>query len=210
MRRGVARGRVFPQKYSTDRRYGRLSLKAIGLFPLLWANADDQGRLCGDPEEVKYTCCPNIDHITKADIPGVLEELQQNSLIVVYETPLSEAIQLLDWWEVQRPQWAYPSEYPPREGWRDRLRYHRRPSDIVTDNWVAPGQLERGLPNRLPGSIPNELDKSEKGMSKGSLTTSGSTLAGLLPDELGSTEKGAIGSELPNSPGSLLGNPRSN
>ena len=58
MRRAVARGRVFPQSYSTDRRYGHLSLKAGFLYPMMWANADDQGRLCGDPEEIKYSVCP--------------------------------------------------------------------------------------------------------------------------------------------------------
>jgi len=141
MRRSVARGRVFPQSYSTDRRYGRLSLKAIGLFPLIWANADDQGRLCGDPEEVKYVCCPNIDHITKADVPGLLEELERHNLIRLYETPRSAAIQILDWWDIQRPQWAWPSEYPPLNGWKDRLRYKRGATTVVTENW--PSSAER-------------------------------------------------------------------
>lgn len=159
MRRAIARGRVFPQSYSTDRRYGRLSLKACALFPLMWANADDQGRLCGDPEEVKYTCCPNVDHITKADIPGLLTDLEENGLIKVYKTPESAAIQLLDWWHPvlgQRPQWAYPSQYQPPDGWVDRLRYHPTPTEIITENWVPPGQFERGLPSGL-GSTPKEV-----------------------------------------------------
>jgi hypothetical protein len=220
MRRAVARGRVFPQGYSTDRRYGRLSLKSIGLFPLLWANGDDQGRLCGDPEEVKYTCCPNVDHITKADIPELLAEMQQNRLIAVYTTPDSSAIQLLDWWRVQRPQWAYPSEYPPPEGWRDHLRYHLSPSEIVTENWVAPGQLERGLPKALPSTLPGalanelgsalakelpgELGNSPKGPSGGSSLASGSTLPKELPKEPGNTEKRVPGSALPNELGNGL------
>ena len=104
MRRAIARGRVFPQSYSTDRRYGRFTLKACALFPLMWANADDQGRLCGDPEEIKYAICPNIYHITKTDIPGILQELSQNELILVYESPRSAATQILDWWEVQHLQ----------------------------------------------------------------------------------------------------------
>ena len=135
MRRAVARGRVFPQSYSTDRRYGRLSLKACALFPLMWVNADDQGRLCGDPEEVKYACCPNIDHITKADIPQILGELEQNQLIKIYNTPKSAAIQILDWWNIQKPQWAWPSEYPPSEGWQDRLRYKKDAKTVITQNW---------------------------------------------------------------------------
>ncbi len=139
MRRAIARGRVFPQSYSTDRRYGRLSLKACALFPLMWANSDDQGRLCGDPEEVKYICCPNIDHIAKSDVPGILKELQDNKLIRIYETPKSPVIQMLDWWEVnQKMQWAWPSEYPPSDGWTDRLRYKKDALTVVTENWPSP------------------------------------------------------------------------
>jgi len=140
MRRAIARGRIFPQSYSTDRRYGRLSLKACALFPLMWANADDQGRLCGDPEEIKYAICPSIDHITKTDIPDILKDLSQNNLITVYETPKSTAIQIPDWWEVQRLQWAWPSEYPPPDGWQDRLRYKKGASTVITQNWNTSGE----------------------------------------------------------------------
>ena len=166
MRRAIARGRVFPQSYSTDRRYGRLSLKACALFPLMWANADDQGRLCGDPEEIKYAACPNIDHIAKADIPVILEELQNNKLIKVYTAPKSPAIQLLDWWDVQKPQWAWPSEYPPPDGWLDRLRYKRGAREVVTINWnVSPegqngSQVSTAL---LSGEFSRE--QSQKGFS---------------------------------------------
>ncbi|KKM92416.1 hypothetical protein LCGC14_1218640 [marine sediment metagenome] len=141
MRRAVARGRMFPQSYSTDRRYGRLSLKAIGLFPLMWSNADDQGRLCGDPEEIKYAVCPNIDHITKRDIPALLQELQENKLILCYDTPKSAAIQMLDWWDAnQKMQWAWPSDYQPPEGWKDHLRYKRGAKEVVTYNWPISGE----------------------------------------------------------------------
>ncbi len=141
MRRAVARGRVFPQSYSIDRRYGRLSLKAVALFPLIWVNADDQGRLCGDPEEIKYSCCPNIDHITKVDVPGVLKELENNGLILRYDTPKSPAIQIIDWWDPHRsPQWAWPSDYQPPEGWLDHLRYKKDAKTVLTLNWPVSGE----------------------------------------------------------------------
>lgn len=140
MRRATARGRVFPQYFSTDRRYGRLSLKACALFPLMWANADDQGRLPGDPEEIKYAACPNIDHITKADISELLEELDKNQLIKVYNTSKTKAIQLLDWWEVQRLQWAWPSQYPPPDGWVDHLRYKKDAKTVIKQNWPVSGE----------------------------------------------------------------------
>lgn len=146
MRRAVARGRMFPQSYSTDRRYGRLSIKAIGLFPLMWANADDQGRLCGDPEEIKYTCCPNVDHITKADIPGLLQELQDNNLINRYPSPRSKVIQLLDWWDAnQKMQWAWPSEYPPADDWYDHLRYKKDAKTVFILNWPVSGEHDNNV-----------------------------------------------------------------
>ena len=154
MRRAIARGRLFPQSYSTDRRYGRLSLKAVALFPLMWANADDQGRLPGDPDEIKYAVCPNIDHITKGDIPDLLKNLEQNDLIKHYDTPKSPAIQLLDWWEVQRLQWAWPSEYPPPEGWQDRLRYKKSAKEVVTINWGSPESSPENTPERSPENSP--------------------------------------------------------
>ena len=146
MRKATARGRVFPQSFSTDRRYGRLSLKACALFPLIWANADDQGRLCGDPEEIKYSCCPNIDHITKIDIPDILLDLHTNSLILLYATPKSPAIQILDWWDTQKLQWAWPSDYPPSEDWFDRLRYKKSATEAVSDNWEGKGGYEQKNP----------------------------------------------------------------
>jgi hypothetical protein len=103
----------------------------------MWANADDQGRLTGEVEEVKYAVCPNIDHITKADIPELLEELDKNELIKLYNTSKTEAIQILDWWEVHRPQWAWPSQYPPPEGWQDHLRYKKSAKEVVTLNWFS-------------------------------------------------------------------------
>jgi len=160
MRRAIARGRVFPQSYSTDRRYGRLSLKACALFPLMWANADDQGRLCGDPEEIKYATCPNIDHITKADIPELLEELTKNDLIKVYDTSKTEAIQILDWWDVHRPQWAWPSQYPPPEGWQDHLRYKRGAKEVVTQSWPVSGETQNGT--QVIAQVSNKVSSGEK------------------------------------------------
>ena len=181
MRRSVARGRVFPQSYSTDRRYGRLSLKACALFPLMWANADDQGRLPGDPDEIKYATCPNIDHITKADIAELLEELEKNQLIKVYNTSKMEAIQLLDWWDVHRPQWAWPSQYPPPEGWQDHLRYKKSAKEVATFNWFSQVSTQASNNNSsgersgemgserfpgLPKETENETEK-ERGKRRG-------------------------------------------
>lgn len=169
MRRAIARGRVFPQSYSTDRRYGHLSLKSCALFPLMWANADDQGRLSGEPDEIKYSVCPSIDHISKDDIPGLLTELEQNNLLRIYSTPKSAAIQLLDWWEVHKPQWAWPSDFPPIDGWQDRLRYKRGAKEVVVFNWFSPDgstELSPGQDLMFPLTTPLIEKETERGKRK--------------------------------------------
>lgn len=139
VKRSTSRGRVYPQSYSTDRRIGRLGLHALALFPLLWANGDDQGRLSGDTEEVKYAVCPNVDHLTKENIPDTLAELEKNELIKCYTASKLKIIQLLDWWDVHRkPQWAWPSDYPPPDGWPDHLRYKLSAQEVYTRNWPPP------------------------------------------------------------------------
>lgn len=165
----MARGRIVPKSLSTDPRLGRVSLKSDSLLFRMWINCDDQGRLSGDPDEIKYVVCPNKDEITKADIPELLNELETQRLIKVYNTSKTKAIQLVDWWEEERRlQWASPSRYPPPEGWVDHLRYHLTPKEIITENWPPPG-LGSKLPNTLPNTLPNALGSklgSDKESSK--------------------------------------------
>lgn len=151
MRRATARGRMLPQSLSTDARYGRLCLKAQVLYPLLWVNGDDQGRLCGDPDEIKYAVCPSIRDITPDDIPSLLGEMAKQGMISLYSTSKTKAIQMLDWWEENRLQWAWPSTYPPPQGWQDRLRYKKSAKEVVVVNW--PGSPE-GSPESSPGRSP--------------------------------------------------------
>lgn len=140
MRKTFARGRILPRSLSTDPRYGRLSLKARVLYPLIWTSGDDQGRTTGDPDEIKYAVCPNMDDISKEEVPKLLEELQSQGLIKLYSSATRRAIQMLDWWEVQKLQWAWPSEFPPPEGWRDKLRYKKGKKEVVTENWDGSGE----------------------------------------------------------------------
>jgi len=196
MKRAIARGRILPQSLSTDPRLGRLSLKAALLFPLMWINCDDQGRLSGDPDEIKYATCPNIDHITKVDIPELLKELEKQEFLKVYATSKTMATQMLDWWEVQKLQWAYPSGYPPPEGWKDHLRYHPTPKEIITENWPPSGQqlaLEL-LPskppsepaNALPSKLGTEVSQTLPTEIENEKEKEGGRGRGILPSALGS------------------------
>ena len=201
MRRAVARGRMVPQSLSTDPRYGRLSLKAQVLYPLMWINADDQGRLAGDPDEIKYATCPSVREIAADDIPALLQEMETRSLIKVYTTSRTKATQMLDWWGVQKLQWAYPSEYPPPEGWKDSLRYHPTPKEIITENWPPPSRLlNEVLPSELPSkpaskpasALPSTLQsdkESSKEITENEEEKEGGRGRGRLPSALGSTDR---------------------
>ena len=195
MRRAIARGRILPQSLSTDPRYGRLSLKAQVLYPLMWINCDDQGRLSGDPDEIKYAACPSVSEITADEIPALLQEMETRSLIKVYTTSKTKATQMLDWWEVQRLQWAYPSGYPPPEGWQDRLRYHASPKEIVTENW--PLKTHNSLPSALPSASANSLPSAQESSP---LTTP--TEKEEEKEEEGGRGRGNLPSALPSALGS--------
>jgi len=158
----------------------------------MWINCDDQGRISGDPDEIKYATCPNIDDITKTDISELLNELEKQGAIKVYATSKTMAIQMLDWWEEQRLQWAYPSKYPPPEGWTDHLRYHPTPKEIITENWPPTGGLASELlPSKLPSkpasALPSAMQsdrESSKEITEKEIETGRGK--GRLPSALGS------------------------
>jgi hypothetical protein len=171
MRKTFARGRILPQSLSTDPRYGRLSLKARVLYPLIWTGSDDQGRITGDPDEIKYAACPNMDDISKEDIPKLLEELEMQGFVKVYSTSKHRAVQMLDWWDVQKLQWAWPSDYPAAPGWTDRLRYKKGKKQVVTENWDSGESSPESSPERdeeevSPESSPETPQASGRGNFK--------------------------------------------
>lgn len=168
MRRAIARGRMVPQGLSTDPRYGHLSLKAKVLYPLLWINCDDQGRFSGDSDEIKYAACPSVKEISAEEITTILKEMEAQNLITVFSTSKTKAVQMLDWWEEQKLQWASPSRYQAPLGWTDHQRYHTSPTEIITENWpptVLPSALGSLLGSKLqspPLTTPPEKKQKKK------------------------------------------------
>ena len=112
----------------------RVSALAELLFWKLIPQCDDQGRLFGNPELVKATCCPMRKELTPELIPSLLKELEQVEVIIHYSNSTTSLLQMTNWWEWESPQWAYPSSIPPPAEWKDRLRY-RKGGKVVTNNW---------------------------------------------------------------------------
>ena len=205
MARRIAKGRLVPQSRSTDPRLGRVSLKAATLYDRMWINSDDQGRLSGDPDEIKYTACPNLPSITLEDIPQLLHELSQKNLILAYNSTTAAAVQMLDWWREQKLQWAYPSEFSAPDGWADHLRYHPTPSEIITDNWPPP-VLPSTLPSKLPSTLPS-TDEAAAEAKPESAAPAFPPLDSPLKDKEKEKEKGEGKGRLPSVLGSTLPSP---
>ncbi|MDP3064046.1 MAG: hypothetical protein Q8O40_12670, partial [Chloroflexota bacterium] len=179
--------RMLRSNLSRAKDLGRCSALAQYLYCLLVVNADDQGRLSGDPDTIKMDVCPRVKEIGFDDILGILQELKQQRLISVSTAASEPVIQLLQWWDEQAPmQWAYPSDHLPPEGWDDRLRF-RHENKVITLNWpgAADGTtsvplselaerfaqqrsvalairkaLDQPLPKGLPNALPNALGEA--------------------------------------------------
>ena len=128
--------RMLRSSLSRARDFGSLSTRAQLLYVLLVLNADDQGRLQAAPDIIKLDVCPRVPDIAMEGIPELLQEMERARLVRVYDDGSGEPVlQLLQWWEEQRSlQWAYPSDYPPQDGWDDCLRF-RQGGNVITLNW---------------------------------------------------------------------------
>lgn len=147
--------------------FGRLSLKGKVLWPMLLAASDDQGRGIAEPDVVKWQVCPNVNEITISEIPSLLEEMQQQEMIHLYDdTRKRQLYQVVRWWEFQQHTWAHPSRYEAPELWVDRARYQAQGGGHIKENWDHPGgfvESESDLPSQLPSDLPSQLSRGEEG-----------------------------------------------
>ena len=138
--------------------FGRLSLKAKVLWPMLLAASDDQGRGLAEADAVAWHVCPNVREISIDDVPGLLGEMVEQEMIRLYEDSRDRAIyQVLRWWEFQRHAWAHPSRYEAPEGWTDRIRYQAKGQGYVAENWDhSGGYAEAVVSDEPPDEQPED------------------------------------------------------
>jgi DnaD/phage-associated family protein len=110
---------------------------------LLWIGlitgaADDQGRLQDKPVLIRSKVFP-LDDIPAKQIEDALNTFVQAGKIVRYIADGYKAIQIVNWWKHQIPQWAGRSKIKSPEGWTDRIRYHGKGNEIINENWDKPG-----------------------------------------------------------------------
>jgi len=113
---------IYPQ-IATSLSIAKLSVLAELLFWRILPQADDQGRLPGDPEQLKAIACPMRKELTGENIPDLLAELEAAKLIIRYSNSEDQYIQITKWWDYQSAmRRIFPSQYPPPPNWQDRIR----------------------------------------------------------------------------------------
>ncbi|MCP4567953.1 MAG: hypothetical protein GY841_10275 [FCB group bacterium] len=129
---------------------GSLTIQQRLLWVGLITTADDQGRGRAHPGLIRSAIFP-FDDLTLPCITEDLEAIAGKGFIILYRGNDKDLYQVVKWWEYQRPQWAYPSEFEPPPDWSDRLRY-RKSNKIITENWIG-----KALGKALPKAKGNAL-----------------------------------------------------
>lgn len=139
---------IYPQ-IATSLSIASVSALAELLFWRILPQADDQGRLTGDPRQLKAIACPMREELTTDNIPELLSELKRGELIICYSNSSTAYIQITKWWDYQSGmRRVFPSKYPPPEGWRERVR-------------GVSGELEKGSDGQTPTIAPLVPPKPE-------------------------------------------------
>lgn len=93
------------------------------LFDRMLTQADDQGRMLGDPKVIKSLCMPLVNRASPKAIAKWLEQIETQGMIVRYEVDGTSLIQFVNWWDHQSGmKKSYPSRLQPPTGWTDRIR----------------------------------------------------------------------------------------
>ena len=133
---------------------------------LLWigliTTADDQGRGRAHPGLIRAAVFP-FDVIAQEDITADLQAIAARDMVLVYEVEGKLYYQVVHWWDYQSPQWVGPSDFPAPDGWEDRLRYHGKGHQVVTQNWPhTPDKAANDKGDLSPDKPAFEREKEEE------------------------------------------------
>lgn len=118
---GTPGARILDPSMCDSQPLGACTIGAQLLFDRLILQADDQGRLQGCADAIRWRCLPRVSKVTAKHVSAWLAELAKQRLIFCYSDAGNELIQVADWWPHQAGmRRAYPSKWPAPEGWTDR------------------------------------------------------------------------------------------
>lgn len=121
--------RVITPGIFEDEWFGELSdreqLVWIGLFGVI---ADDQGRLPDNAALIRVRLWPYRDEPAK-HVSDALDRFASAGRLHRYAVDGKAFLQIVKWWEHQRPQWAARSAHPAPDGWTDPDPLHLESDD---------------------------------------------------------------------------------
>ena len=133
----MAKARLIASEIFADEWFGPLSFFEQVLWTGLFARcADDQGRLIDNPILIRAAVFPYKD-MPVDEISAALEKFAADRKLIRYQADGKHLIQIVNWWDHQRPQWASASTYEPPVGWQDRIRT-RSGDAYIEQNWKDP------------------------------------------------------------------------
>lgn len=129
----MARQRFIHPEIWDDPDLGRVSPIAFVLYIGCFSNADDEGRLLGDPAYLKSQIF-RYRNVTLEEVLEARTELTKACRsYVVYAHNDVEYVCFKNWDEYQKPRFPKPSKLPPPPGFRRRKAPKQEESPTVTD-----------------------------------------------------------------------------
>lgn len=154
------------------------------LFDRMLTQADDQGRLVGDPRVVKTLCMPLIDAATPRAIEKWLGQLAAQGMVTRYKAAGVALVQFVNWWDHQAGmKKSFPSRYPAPDGWTDRIRGLGGDDDGDGGGTSSPdGGTSSPVGGKLPPS-PRAPSAAASAAASAAISPPGGGESGRAPDE---------------------------
>jgi hypothetical protein len=138
----MARQRFIWPDLWTDPGFGRMGQLEQVLYIGCFSNADDEGRLLGDPPYLKATILPYQPHVGVGKVKSARNAmLVAMPKLVLYVVSQVEYLAFTNWTEWQKPKYPKPSRFP--EPFRESLG-EVLPNGSGNDSsvgWVGLGDL---------------------------------------------------------------------
>lgn len=123
----VQRIRTLKPEHRAHRKVGKLSDRAYRIWVAMILEADDQGRLVADPDQLLSAAFPYQRSLTVQETEAALEELTAPGLVVLYTVQNTRYAWFPSWEDHQRIDKPKPSKLPefPSARVRERSRLCR-------------------------------------------------------------------------------------
>jgi hypothetical protein len=127
--------RMLDSRRFTNESYASMPIAARHLQDGMINIADDQGRLKANPVYLRNEIFP-YDDVQTEQIQVWLNLMVSNETIILYQANGRDYVQFNNWWSYQSLTFARPSDYPPPEGWEDRICINGKSNIPLTHNWT--------------------------------------------------------------------------